>query len=558
MKYDIIFCSINSKYAHSSLAPWYLYTSIKSELPHIKQYVYENTINADFDTVLANLLELDTKVYSFCCYIWNINYVLKLTGAIKNVKNDVIILLGGPEVSYNPNEVLIRNNSVDYIICGEGEEPIVDFLRMVILDESISRISGLCSRKVTSPPHISDKKPVNPYCDEFFNKLNGRITYIESTRGCPYSCAFCLSGRCGGVRFFPLKETFSNIVKLGNSGTKTIKFVDRTFNADYKRSNEILKFIIENSGKTFPDDVCFHFEIAGDILRDETFLILESAPKGLIQFEIGLQTFNEATLQYINRKTDIPKLVSNIKRLLAIGNIHIHIDLIAGLPYEDLLTFRNTFNIAYNLKADMLQLGFLKLLHGTPMREEPDKYPCNFSKVAPYQVKSTPWISAEELSKIEMCEDALERLYNSGRFLSVLDYLIDKLGLNPFELFCSFGAETIKKQGISLDEYTALFYNWICKQFDIDEKIISDLFTIDRLASNSSGKLPDFLKNYCEGYGLIKKYLKENNHNVGFAILHNKKVVFQKKSTPISRNGRYELAVYDLKDVLCVIAENDG
>ena len=189
--------------------------------------------------------------------------------------------------------------------------------------------------------------PPTPYSEDFYNNLNGRIAYIETSRGCPYRCAFCLSGRCSKLRFFELEQVKKDIINLSLSGTKTIKFVDRTFNADSKRANEIIKFILENRGSHIPENICFHFEIAGDILTEETFELLENAPEGLFQLEIGMQSFNEDTLQKINRKTNTEKLIKNIKKLLEMGNMHIHIDLIVGLTGEDIKSFENSFNIGY-------------------------------------------------------------------------------------------------------------------------------------------------------------------------------------------------------------------
>ena len=545
--YDIVICSLSAKYVHASLAPWCLFAAIKSEIPDCRAHVYENTINADFFKTLSEILLYNTKVYAFSCYIWNISYVLQLCGEIKKHKPDAVILLGGPEVSYNADEIISQNNFVDFIISGEGEIPISMFLKAFVNGESLKNIPGLCYKGHATDPFITDVEPVSPYCHEFFERVSGRILYIETTRGCPFSCAFCLSGRCGGVRYFSLDRIFPEIVALANSGTKTIKFVDRTFNANTERANKILTFIIENSGNAFPKDVCFHFEIAGDILRESTFEILNSAPKGLFQLEIGMQTFNEKTLEHINRKTNINKLIKNIKRLIAFENIHIHVDLIAGLPFEGIGSFEDTFLKAYDLGADMLQLGFLKLLHGSPMRDDADKFPCEYSKAAPYEVIKTPWLSKDDMIVLKKCEDALEKLYNSGRFLSVLDYLVNNLHVNPFKLFCEFGEFAYGK--FSLDDYSGMFYEWILHNFKIEESKLRDLFVLDRLASNASGKLPQFLKIESPLYKKVKKYLKENKTPIGFAVLSDgKTAVFQDKKSPCKQGERFNLMFRELSE----------
>ena len=270
---------------------------------------------------------------------------------------------------------------------------------------------------------------------------------------------------------------------MTTSGTQTVKFVDRTFNANVERANEILLFIKENYGKSIPQGVCFHFEIAGDILRESTLEILSSMPCGAVQLEIGMQSFNEETLKTINRKTDTKKLVENIRKLINFNNMHIHIDLIAGLTGEDLESFKNSFNIAYSLKAHMLQMGFLKLLHGADMRENREKYPCTFNDEPPYEVTSTPWLSADELRMLKNCEDAVDRLYNSGRFLLTLEYLADEVGISPFDIFNDFG-NCVNGNKMRLSDYSEMLYDFFSSKCDkeiLREKILYRIIFYKRL-----------------------------------------------------------------------------
>lgn len=412
---------------------------------------------------------------------------------------DSIIVLGGPEVSYNPNAVLNENPWCKYVISGEGEYPFAA-LCDAIKTGLIENIPGLCFRNgdsnFISSPYTDDKEPPSPYCDEYFSLLNRRIAYLETSRGCPYSCAFCISGRCGGVRFFSIERAKSEMLMLAKSGTQTVKLIDRTFNANKSRAKELWRFIISEHGKGIPENVCFHFEIAGDILDEESIEILNSAPKGSIQLEIGMQSFNEETLAYINRKTNTSKLIENIKKLLAPANLHIHIDLIAGLPFEDLKSFEDSFNIGYNLRSNMLQLGFLKLLHGAEMRKNSKKYPCIFSNDPPYEVISTPWLTESELHILHNVEDALERLCNSGRFIETVDYVINSLNISPFEFFKIFGNYAAKHcdHFVSLDDYTEMTYKYLSSLDGIDPSVLKDKMICDRICSNSSGKLPAVLK----------------------------------------------------------------
>lgn len=461
--------------------------------------VIEGTINEPIEKVFERIAAEKPDLIGLSCYIWNINPVKTLGEMLKNFLPESIVVLGGPEVSYNPEDVLEECSWCDYIISGEGEYPfacLCDFIK----SGSVKPIPGLCYRKdgkiIISEPYVMEGEPPSPYCEKYFESLKGRITYLETSRGCPYSCAFCLSGRCGSVRFFDIERAKSEMLLLAKSGTQTVKLVDRTFNANKARAKELWRFVIDEHGKGIPKNVCFHFEIAGDILDDESIEILNSAPKGSIQLEIGMQSFNEKTLAYINRKTNTEKLIRNIKKLLSPGNLHIHIDLIAGLPFEDLESFERSFDIGYNLRSNMLQLGFLKLLHGAQMREDSEKYPCIFSKEPPYEVISTQWTDENDLLFLHKIEDALERLCNSGRFIGTVDYVLESTGLSPFEFFKKFGiyAAEHSKPLVSLDDYTEMAFGYLSKLEGIEPSVLKDKMICDRLCSNSSGKLPAVLK----------------------------------------------------------------
>lgn len=547
----IVFTAFNSKYSHAALAPWCLKAGIKAYAENeAEAFVCEGTVNEKDEVLLNRVMSFEADAVGFCTYIWNVGTVLRIAETLKKARPETVIVLGGPEVSYNADEILSRYGFVDYVISGEGELPAAKLCTALNRGQDIPAKCGICYRKngeiILSEPYISSEEPPSPYCSEFFEALGRRMPYIETSRGCPYSCAFCLSGRCGGVRFFDIQRAKSDILALAKNTSAVVKFVDRTFNANRKRAKEIFRFIIENYGSEIPCGVCFHFEIAGDILDDETIEILSDAPDGLIQLEIGMQSFNENTLAYINRRTDTDRLKSNIRRLTEKGNIHIHIDLIAGLPYEDISSFKESFDTGFSLGADMLQMGFLKLLHGADMREDSERYPCEFDDRPPYEVISTPWLSEAEMQLLHYAEDALDRLYNSGRFTGTMEYILKNTACSPFEIMCGFGKYAAEKgtAGISLDDYTALVLEYFSSLDGIDRSVLRDKMVCDRFAGNSFGLLPEALKIHDpELMKRAKRYLESDSLTRRPDGIKRSIAVLYSESTPETVCGVY--ADYD-------------
>lgn len=541
----VVIACLNSKYVHASLSPWCLLAGVRefSEI-NCDAVVMESTINGDTEDFARKIIKEKPDVLAFSCYIWNITKTLEICSIIKE-KSDCKIILGGPEVAYRSKDILEKYNYIDFVLSGEGEWTFPDFIDN--MNSNLSLVSGLAYREngeiITVPEKEYNDTPPSPYCDEFFESLNGRITYIETARGCPYRCAFCLSGRCSSLRFFDLERVKKDIIRLSQSGTQTVKFVDRTFNANAERANEILLFIKEHYGKEIPWGICFHFEVAGDILKESTLEILSSMPVGAVQLEVGMQSFNENTLKLINRKTNTEKLIENIKKLISFNNMHIHIDLIAGLTGEDIESFKNSFNTGYYLKAHMLQLGFLKLLHGADMRENKEKYPCTFTDVPPYEVTSTPWLSADEIKMLKNCEDAVDRLYNSGRFLFTLEYLTDEVGISPFDIFNDFG-NSVNGNKMRLSDYAENLYNFFCDK--CDKEILREKILCDLLCCSSSVEIPEVFKIKDPLYKKIKKYFIENvDNNMKIAILYSTNQVFAvNQSKEKNLHNRYEGEYY--------------
>ena len=550
-----VLCALNSKYVHTSLALRYIKAYADKHCKNVKCSVAEETINSNLNQTAKKILEGKPDIAAFSCYIWNIEQVLEICTALKKESPQTVIVLGGPEVSFNPKDYL-KNPDIDYVQCGDGEKPITVLFDCIATGENIPEGLGICYKYgdeiVVSPPYCEKDLDCieSPYTDEYISEINGRIAYMESSRGCPFSCAFCLSGADGGVRFFSDESTENAILKLWQSGAKTIKFIDRTFNAETSHADRIISFILENR-INMPEKVCFHFEVAADILRDSTMNLLKTAPAGLFQIEAGLQSFNHHTLEKVSRKTDTDKICENVKRIISFGNIHTHIDLIAGLPYEDFESFRDSFNKAYSVGASMLQLGFLKLLHGSRLRNQAEDYGYVYSNKAPYEIISTKWVSSEEMNLLKEVEDANEKMSNSGRFERTLEYVFSVCGKTPFDLFLGFG----KKKPMPLDEYTALVYEYFSSLNGVDRAKLRDFMCCDRLSTNTSGKLPECLKIQDKLLAKITHQLEtcpetapKTGDKRAVCILYSQnKVVFADYNKNTLKGGKVKLSYVDLQ-----------
>lgn len=532
---NIVCATLNSKYIHSALAPWCIKAGVDAfcyEKHNV--FVIESTINADAESFVKDIIDKKPDIIAFSCYIWNITYIVQAAEILKKQASPVIVL-GGPEAEHNYIEILEKHDYIDFILCGEGEWSFSNLVNKLSSNSDISDCFGLCYRNKDKifrvPTKYFSQTPPSPYCDEYFTQLQKRIVYIESSRGCPFRCTYCLSGAIGKMRCFNSEQIKHDIIKLSHSGTQTIKFVDRTFNTNTKHCNEILDFIYNEYGKSISENVSFHFEMAGSIIKESTIKILKKMPQGLCQLEIGIQSYNTRTLDAINRRSNINLLEKNISELLSSGNIHIHTDLIAGLPYEDINSFAETFNRAYAIKSNMLQLGILKLLHGADINKDIVRYNYTFSSQPPYCVIKNEWLNEDELLKIRYCENGLDRLYNSGRFLFTLDYIIDELSYRPFDVFYAFGKE-LNSENISLSKLTEeifrIFGSFADKE-KLREAILCDLASIDAnihipdsLLINSS-RYKKLKKKYTEYYHTNVRIVECNSVNKVYVVCLNQK-----------------------------------
>ena len=463
---NILLLSLNSRYIHVTPAPYALGAGVLaySKHPHAVR-VMDRTVNDGEEKLTALVCAEKADLYAFSVYIWNVSLVTRLVQAVRREHPTARILLGGPEVSYDVPHFFSVLPEADYILSGEGERPFALLADALEEGKEPSGIVGCSYRKADGTlhialPYIAEDDPPSPLTFGYGEALKGRIAYIETSRGCPFSCAFCLSGRTGGVRFFGLEGVKKDILALVKGGSKTVKFVDRTFNADRARARELFSFLLAERGRGIPADVCFHFEMAGELLDEETLSLLAKVPKGYFQMELGLQSFHAPTLRAIHRSARTEALCENVRRLLAHGNIHVHLDLIAGLPMEGLSSFENSFDHAFSLRPHMLQVGFLKLLRGAPLRESREEYPCAYAEAPPYTVLSTPCLTEEDLAVIRLVELGCDRLYNSRRYLKTVERMLSDGALSPFRLFLLAGqALNALPIGYTLNDEVALIFN---------------------------------------------------------------------------------------------------
>ena len=475
----IVLLAVNSKYVHSSLSVWFLEAGIAQNARlRYDVVVAESTINRPISEIAGQVAAHEPDVIGISAYIWNAQMLPELITSLREKLPHAVFVLGGPEAAYNA-DYWLESGGADYVLRDEGEQ------RFPMLLDALS--GGEASAEKIGDMVLQPQIPLDPYSSSYFSVLDGRIAYIETSRGCPFGCAFCLSAG-SGVRFFPIEAAKEQIRKLAGSGAKTIKFVDRTFNCDRERAYELFEYIM-----TLKTHCCFHFEVAADLFDQKTLMLLGAALPGRIQLETGIQSFFRPALEASARHADTEMAERNIRALVLGQNIHIHVDLIAGLPYETLHEFQNSFDRAYALGAHTLQLGFLKLIHGSLLRKQADDLCISYSDVPPYEIISSPWLSAEDMQILKSAENALRRTYNKSRFLSSLKYVLSATHMNPFSLFRTLG-EAAPNSGTPLDTYAAQLYDCFSGLPGVERDKLRDCMTCDWLGMVKGKNMPLFLK----------------------------------------------------------------
>lgn len=503
--------TLNSKYIHSSIAIRYLREMV-DDLCQCK--IMEFTINQPLELIFRSILRDEFDVIGFSTYIWNVEETLKIASSIREVCPNVIIFFGGPEVSYDSVDFLQNHDFVDYVISGEGEECFRQMIQKMVERKSPAGIPGLIYRDlsgiVSSPLQIVSNLNIipSPYQADFERarmaypsedplfilkkEYEHKIVYYESSRGCPYGCRFCLSSTIQSMRFFDPERVKRDLGILLSIGVSQIKFIDRSFNAHKAFATEILRYIMEH------DDgrINVHFEVNAHLLDDEMLTLLKKARKGLFQFEIGVQSTNPDTIRAIGRTTDLDKLRHSVEKIRSFGNIHQHLDLIAGLPYENYASFKNSFNEVYSMGAEKIQLGFLKLLKGSGLREESEKYDYRFTAYPPYEVLSNDVLSYHELIRLKQIEQVCEIYMNENLFRHTLDAVIPEFD-SPFTFFETLADYWVKMGYSELSFSRANHYEKLYEFFsalNLEKIPYANLLRLDFLLQNRSTKMPECIR----------------------------------------------------------------
>ena len=489
----ILLAACNAKYIHSNLAVYDLkaYSSDYDKEVLLREY----TINQPKDEILKDIYGSGADVVCFSCYIWNISFVRELIRDLAKILPETAFWAGGPEVSYDAEKFLTEMPEMTGVLVGEGEKTFHNLLEYYIDGKgSLGEIRGIAYRNGEEIRHNGWRELMNlseiPFVYQHLEEFENRIIYYESSRGCPFSCSYCLSSIDKKLRFRDLELVKKELQFFLDHKVPQVKFVDRTFNCKHEHVMAIWKYILEHDNGV----TNFHFEISADLLRDEEMDLMAKMRPGLIQLEIGVQSTNPETIRAIHRHMDLDKLERCVDRVHSFRNIHQHLDLIAGLPYEDYDTFQHSFNDVYQMKPDQLQLGFLKVLKGSLMQEEAEKYGIVHKEKEPYEVLSTNWLPYRDVLKLKAVESMVEVYYNSGQFQHTLEYLVP-LAKDAFTFYESLGA-FYEKKGYSEISHSRMrryeiLLEYLQEETDVSvekasQKMLYDLYLREKLKKRPS------------------------------------------------------------------------
>ena len=543
----ILLAACNAKYIHSNLAVYDLkaYSSDYDEHVILREY----TINQPKDEILKDIYSSGADVVCFSCYIWNISFVRELIRDLVKILPKTAFWAGGPEVSYDAEKFLTEMPEMTGVMVGEGEKTFHDLLEFYIDGkDSLEEISGIAYRTGDKIIHNGWRELMDlsaiPFVYEHLEKFENRIIYYESSRGCPFSCSYCLSSIDKKLRFRDLELVKKELQFFLDHRVPQVKFVDRTFNCKHEHAMTIWKYILEHDNGV----TNFHFEISADLLREEEMELMSQMRPGLIQLEIGVQSTNPETIRAIHRHMDLKKLEHCVNRVHSFRNIHQHLDLIAGLPYEDYDIFHQSFNDVYQMKPDQLQLGFLKVLKGSLMQKETEGYGIVYKEKEPYEVLSTNWLTYGEVLKLKMVESMVEVYYNSGQFWHTLEYLVplEKDAFTFYEKLGSF----YEKKGYSEISHSRMrryeiLLEYLQEETDVPTEVAAQKMLYDLYLREKLKKRPAFAPDQKQYETAVWNYRKNNqvSKTAHIEVFENGTVILfdYEKRDPLSNNAYTEV-----------------
>ena len=514
MKFLLV--ALNAKYIHSNPALYSLRSFVGEELQeHVE--IAEYTINHAFTDVLADIYKRKPDAIGLSCYIWNIEQMLELVTELGKLMPQVPIWLGGPEVTYDAPGLLEKYPQLAGVMIGEGEATFRELLGYYVNrygseEGRLKAIPGLClPGGFTAPRELTDISTL-PFLYEDLEQFQNRIIYYESSRGCPFRCSYCLSSIDKKVRLRDISVVKKELQFFLDQKVKQVKFVDRTFNCNHEHATTIWKYLLDNDNGV----TNFHFEIAADLLNEEELELLGQMRPGLVQLEIGVQSTNPKTLEAIKRVMDVEKLERVVARINNGKNVHQHLDLIAGLPYEDYESFGWSFNRVYAMEPEQLQLGFLKVLKGSEMCERAVEYGIYYTDKAPYEVLFTKWLSFEDVLRLKRIEEMVELYYNSNQFVHTLRFL-EQAFETPFALYEAL-ADFYEKKGYFVNSparsyrYQVLL-EFVCEYDGQYQAVYRELLTYDMYLRENLKSRPEFAKDLGAYKEVFRAFYKQEEEN---------------------------------------------
>lgn len=507
MKFLLV--AVNAKYIHSNPAVYSLkrFAGEFTDAVEIAEY----TINNRMEDILEDIYRRKPDVIGFSCYIWNIGMVEKLMGELHKLLPALPVFLGGPEVTYDADKLLRKYPYLTGIFIGEGEATFAQVVKYYVKKnpESLEDIPGLMLRSGMTPA----RKPLNltdvPFLYDDMAPFTNRIIYYETQRGCPFRCSYCLSSIDKTVRFRDIEVVKKELAFFLEKKVKQVKFVDRTFNCNHDHAMAVWQYLYDHDNGV----TNFHFEITGDILREDEIALVAKMRPGLVQFEIGVQSTNTDTLREIRRVMDIEKLKQVVAALKAAHNVHIHLDLIAGLPYEDYDSFARSFDDVYAMEPEQLQLGFLKVLKGSYMAEMAESYGLVYTDYAPYEVLYTNWLSFTEICRLKRIEEMVEIYYNSGQFAHSLPVMIADFGQGAFA-FYEVLADFYEEQGFFVETPSRIYRYQALLSFAKSihperQELYKELLLFDLYVRENLKSRPDFAPDLHDLQPVIHAFYKK-------------------------------------------------